>query len=651
MKQFLLPGLALATAFSLGAAVNHPESFSGEFQDYSIPSDWSMIGRDATPSGTYAHYFKNYSATNSYTVLTASGIAPTAFSPSEFSDGQKSDEWLITPEFTVGSDAELLCFTATTTGNTAKNNFAVYLSEDGASKEDFRKTQLVKTAVQGSQSISSSQRRVVLQGYAGKKIRLAFVNMDNSQGVFGFGSISVAPYYLGIEDAETLETIVMDAADPSMSFKIKVSTPVIVEGLKAVLTLDNGEEYTYEYSGKITPNMFTTVTPTFTDIDFKGASQIGYTVTISLNDESLEPSTLTGVMVNAERRYPAVVVAEEFTGTWCGYCPIGTAYMAYYRDHYDGSQAGGGKFYVAAVHGNDPMQSPATYFTPASSLAEKLGMIGYPTAMLNRRETVYPAQLNMDSIMAQKSFGRVSVTRVDHDAATGAMKVYYSPRISFSTPGFGINASAVVIENDLRGSNSQWSQTNNYNRFTSKDIADQLGEEMVPYMAQFVDRPNQPMVPYTQMVYNEVVRDVFPSFNGQPLEGAWTADTDREEVLEFTMPQNVTDPEHSAVLLVLTNASSGEIISADYVTAEYYNRDLSGVESAVSGEGLAMHVFGGKVIVECESEGYAEILSIDGKIAGRTPLKAGRNEIELPAGLSIVTAVTSEGRAILKTIN
>lgn len=651
MKHYLLSGMMLATAMSLGAAIYRPASFIGEFNDYNIPSTWTMIGRAATPSGDFAPYFDEYSATNSYIVMSAAGLDPTAFSPSQFSDAGRSDEWLITPEFTVASDAELLCFTGVAAGSSVKNNFAVYLSEDGIDKDTFREHQLIKTALQGSPNFNSTTRRIVLEGYAGKKIRLAFVNLDNTTGIFGFNSISVAPYYLNVENPETLENMVLDGADSSMSFKMKVAAPVKVAGLKAVLTLQNGEEYTYEYTGNITSGMFTTITPVFENIDFKGEVQQEYVVTISLNDESLEPTVITGKMVNAERVYPPVVVAEEFTGTWCGYCPLGAAYLSYYTDYYDGSRADGARFFMAAVHDGDPMQAPTSYYSPAMTLAQKYGFSGYPSAMINRQMVVHPAQMDIENIMSQKSFGRLNVNRVDFDANTGAVKISFSPRISFSTPGFGISASVIILENGLKGNNTQWSQTNNFGNFTSNDIAEQLGEEMVPYMAQYVDRPGQSAVPYNQMVYNEVVRGVYPSYDGRILEGPWTADVDRNETLEFTMPLTVSNPEQSALIVVMSNASTGEVISADYVEASGYNKDLSGVQGVASDSGIRLYAVSGKVIAECESEGMVEVYGVDGKVNVRATLKPGRNEVELPAGLCIVNARTACGSAVLKTIN
>ncbi|MDE7159847.1 MAG: choice-of-anchor J domain-containing protein [Muribaculaceae bacterium] len=652
MRQILLSGAMLAFALGAGATVTHTTSFVGEFGDYVVPAGWTMIGHDATPTGDFANYFDEYTPANCYTVLSAATLAPTAFSPSQFTDGSKSDEWLITPEFTVGKDAELLCFTVAVSGNNIKNNYAVYLSEGGeGTKDDFRQTQLLKTALQGNGGINTVTRRIVLEGYAGKSVRLALVNLDNSSGIVGFNGISVAPYFLSVDDEEALENMILDGTESKMEFKMKVSTPFKVPGLKAVLHLENGEEYTYEYAGNITQGMFTTVSPVFSGIDFKGEAQVNYTVTVTLNDESLEPTYITGTLINAERIYPPVVLAEEFTGTWCGYCPLGAAYLSYYSDYYDGTRADGARFFMAAVHDGDPMQAPATYYNPAMSLAQKYGFQGYPSAMLNRRVVLHPASIDIDALMSGKTYGRIALKRADYDDNTRTMTLTCAPRISFNSPGLGLGISAIVIENELSGKNSQWSQTNNFGNFTSKDIVEQLGAEMLPYMEIYVNRPGQQVVPYTQMVYNEVVRDVFPSYAGKPLEGAWTADTERTETLQFTMPISVVDEANTAIIVVLSNTLTGEVISADRVNAADYGKELSGVQGVADCAGAPrLGIENGILSVESDSEGYVEIFGADGSLVVRAEVAAGFSSFELPEGLSIVNVANAAGRTTLKTV-
>ncbi|MFI0425332.1 MAG: Omp28-related outer membrane protein [Flavobacterium sp.] len=67
------------------------------------------------------------------------------------------------------------------------------------------------------------------------------------------------------------------------------------------------------------------------------------------------------------------VLIEDFTGTWCGYCPR----VAYAIDQVNNQTTDAT---VVAIHrGSDPYN-----FTGASSLESQIGLTGYPTAMLNR---------------------------------------------------------------------------------------------------------------------------------------------------------------------------------------------------------------------------------------------------------------------------
>lgn len=67
------------------------------------------------------------------------------------------------------------------------------------------------------------------------------------------------------------------------------------------------------------------------------------------------------------------VLIEDFTGTWCGYCPR----VAYAIEQVNNQTTDAT---VVAIHrGSDPYN-----FTGASSLESQIGLTGYPTAMLNR---------------------------------------------------------------------------------------------------------------------------------------------------------------------------------------------------------------------------------------------------------------------------
>lgn len=68
------------------------------------------------------------------------------------------------------------------------------------------------------------------------------------------------------------------------------------------------------------------------------------------------------------------VIVEEFTGTWCGWCPGGIQNVEDMISLY-----GADKIIPIMVHNNDPM---ATAYE--QKLAQFFGVGGYPNGMVNR---------------------------------------------------------------------------------------------------------------------------------------------------------------------------------------------------------------------------------------------------------------------------
>lgn len=73
------------------------------------------------------------------------------------------------------------------------------------------------------------------------------------------------------------------------------------------------------------------------------------------------------------------VVIEEFTGTWCGYCPRGYVTMEYIHEH-----CTDGTIIPVCVHAGDAME--AASFAPVNAMNQE----GYPNAMFNRSVQNYP---------------------------------------------------------------------------------------------------------------------------------------------------------------------------------------------------------------------------------------------------------------------
>ena len=94
---------------------------------------------------------------------------------------------------------------------------------------------------------------------------------------------------------------------------------------------------------------------------------------VDISDKDLHTSFAVSCMT-ADQGYVPNAVIEEFTGTWCGYCPRGIVTMEYIRDHYRD-----GTLIPVAVHSGDAMESDSYVAVDYSFNGS-----GYPNSIINR---------------------------------------------------------------------------------------------------------------------------------------------------------------------------------------------------------------------------------------------------------------------------
>lgn len=94
---------------------------------------------------------------------------------------------------------------------------------------------------------------------------------------------------------------------------------------------------------------------------------------VDVSDKDLHTNFAVSCMT-ADQGYVPNAVIEEFTGTWCGYCPRGIVTMEYIRDHYKD-----GTLIPVAVHQNDAMQSESYVI-----VNNRFNVAGFPNSIINR---------------------------------------------------------------------------------------------------------------------------------------------------------------------------------------------------------------------------------------------------------------------------
>lgn len=87
-----------------------------------------------------------------------------------------------------------------------------------------------------------------------------------------------------------------------------------------------------------------------------------------------DPNPQDGAISPIPETFTQKVVIEEATGTWCGWCPMGTAIMDKYVAQYPN------RVYGVAIHSGDPLENVAMI----NALDRVYSLAGYPSGLINR---------------------------------------------------------------------------------------------------------------------------------------------------------------------------------------------------------------------------------------------------------------------------
>jgi len=235
-----------------------------------------------------------------------------------------------------------------------------------------------------------------------------------------------------------------------------------------------------------------------------------------------------------------VVIGEEGTGTWCGWCPRGAVYLDFMADTYPEHFVG------IAVHNGDPM-TVDVYDEGIGGLIS-----GYPSLLVDRGDDINPAAVEAD-FLERVILAPKAVLTIGTDYADGATEMSVSVTADFNEPIAGdYRLALVVIEDGVTGTGSGWSQANSYS-------GGGAGE-----MGGYEDLPNP--VPAEDMVYDHVARAILPGFSGLAASFPATVDAGEAHTQGFSVtidPDWDLDEVHLVGILI---APDGTIDNAGYAS-------------------------------------------------------------------------------------
>lgn len=248
------------------------------------------------------------------------------------------------------------------------------------------------------------------------------------------------------------------------------------------------------------------------------------------------------------------ILAEEGTGTWCGWCPRGAVYMDSMAKTHPNN------FSLIAVHNGDPMVVAAY----DSYLGSKIG--GYPSMLIDRTEVVDPSDL-FDIYNQQKDyFGYADITLTDVPAPgfSYSLKASVKPAINLNGD---YRLALVLVEDNVTGTESGYAQANYYS-----------GGGSGP-MGGYETKASK--VPAADMVYNHVARMIVPGVNGaaSSLPTTMTAGTSYDYTFTTTIPQPYVRNKMHAIVMLIRN-SDGKVLNTNNKTVPV---GISNIAAALEG--------------------------------------------------------------------
>ena len=521
--------LSLCCASVAGAA----QSAVSERYDFSkgIPSDFILIDNDGnTPSVDVTRYgFSVGTPWVSHYVEKEDNYV--AASTSWYAASGTSDDWMILPQFTVADADAVVSWRAKADNAMFSDGYAVYISEGGGEISDFDKLKPLFTVA--AEQAEWTFHSVSLADYVGKTVRVAFVNNSTDCSMLYVDDIMIGtPATVRIEH--------------TMRPLVKPSDEIVIQGNVSTDLAEPVKGFTlgYGYGGIVR-------TQSFTDT----VLQPGETLPISVGTGGSIPvgeSRTYGIWVEAGgERYETEatvtsrynkVVAEELTGTWCGWCIRGIVTFENMKEKYPES------FIGIAVHGDDMLENEE-YTSYIKTISANQG---YPHSITNRNRVMTGDPSDIPTFYDNAAEGDIlGYIGLETGGGNGGEYTAKSTVVLNDNYADGrYRVGYVVVENDVCvEGDPDYTQSNYYS-----------GGENGP-MGGFEDMPGY----LADYHFQDVGRGTIGAPDG--IEGSLpetmnVGKTYTHET-EFTLPESVLNPDNVYIVALLLDSRNGNIVNAD----------------------------------------------------------------------------------------
>ena len=371
---------------------------------------------------------------------------------------------------------------------------------------------------------------------------------------FGFGKLA----FQILAEGATLTNNSATPSDFGISYILKGET-----GEVPVNITNNGENNITSISYTITTGSTTTeeATVSVNNLPFNTTATIGIpfasdeeakkyekTLTITkVNGEANRASinSAQGTVITITDKPVVVPVVEEFTGTWCGYCPYG--YVGMERTH----ETYRDKVVLISAHNGDPMA--ISDYNPIMNMVET-----FPSSFVDRTSSVYPDVYSL-RMSVDESLNRTTIASIQAEAmwtsdAQTEISIDTETTFSYSDDNDKFGIAYVLIEDGMTGTGSNWAQNN----FLSGGSGD-------PDMTFFYEAGSR----VSGLEYNFVAVGAWNIANG--VSGSVNSPIEAGEVQKYNFLADISsksiiqDKSKLMVAALLIDQSTGAIVNATEV--------------------------------------------------------------------------------------
>ncbi len=542
-KNLLTLSAILATSLSFSQVVMS-ENFDG---GTTLPAGWTQSNVDGlTPNSNLPISF----GSNAWVVAALSAGNNIAVSTSWYSSPGTSNDWLISPQIAVPNATGYECqFDVKASDPSYPDGFKVYISTTGNTVADFGTTPVL--TVPAAPSAAFTMQSINLDAYQGQNIYVAIQNYSNDMYMLFLDNFKVRKPVNddAILVSSTIEhyTLINTSKILNLTVKNDGANPIT----SVTVEWNDGTPHSQTIATNIALNATANIShPIAVSSSTAIEKDIAITITQVNGNTDPNPSNNTGsdFIAFVSQNSPKVVVIEEGTGTWCGWCPRGAVAMEYMDQNHAATFAG------IAVHNNDPMTVTAYDAGAAFSgfpganvdrviLGGDVSNADFETYHNDRKDLITPASID---VVSSGSGNTVSLT------------VNATFRTAISSADSKYRLAVVMSEDNVTGTSSGYSQSNYYSSSSNNVPLTGAGHN-------WQTEPNP--VPAASMEYDHVGRALLGGYNGQANSVPTTIADGQTISYNFTYNVPATSNRsnmHAVAMLI--NQITGEILNAKSVS-------------------------------------------------------------------------------------